>query len=232
MNYFERFNRTAAVFTKTWTYLKLSEQPGNEIRTLKQKWAQDLLSHLNINLTVRGEIGQESPLLFIGNHISYLDIPLLIHLIPDISFVSKKEVSRWPVIGKAAEKIDTIFVSRECRSSRKSARLEISQSLSEQKKRVAVFPSGTTCLHEKKEWKKGIFEIAFEYKVPVQPFRISYKPLRPVAYIDDDTFLFHLMNLSAHQKIEAEIEFHPPVRLKDPLLDRLYWHRWTQSVYL
>jgi hypothetical protein len=32
------------------------------------------------------------PAIFVGNHVSYLDIPLLLHCYPEISFVSKKEV--------------------------------------------------------------------------------------------------------------------------------------------
>jgi 1-acyl-sn-glycerol-3-phosphate acyltransferase len=48
----------------------------------------------------------------VGNHLSYLDIPLLMQSSPNISFVAKEEVGRWPVIGAGAHALNTIFVKR------------------------------------------------------------------------------------------------------------------------
>jgi len=230
MTYLEQLSRSLTVFTKTWSYLKASHDPLQEMNFLKRKWAEEILDHLNIIMTIRGEVATHTPLLLIGNHISYLDITLLLRTVPGISFVSKTEISKWPVVGPTARKIDTIFVERGNQSSRQSARKEILKAFLEEKKRVVVFPSGTTCMFENKDWRKGIFEIAFESQVTVQPFRISYSPLRPVAYIDDDSFFFHLMKLSSLEKIQAEIEFHPPVKISDPTLDRIHWKRWAQGL--
>lgn len=193
-------------------------------------WAEEILKHLKVEVTVKGKVENQGPLLLVGNHISYLDIPLLLKAAPSVSFVSKKEVASWPVIGSTARRIETIFVERENGSSRAKARAEILKSFTEENKQVAVFPSGTTCVFEKKDWKRGIFEIAHESQVKVQPFRICYFPLRAVAYIDDDIFFPHLMNLVSHQKIEAEIEFHPPIVISNPTFDRIHWQRWAQKL--
>jgi lyso-ornithine lipid O-acyltransferase len=217
------------VFTDTLHYIKLSKRPDQNMRDLKAQWAQTILDRMKVELKVIGEVSSENSLLFIGNHISYLDIPLLMSSIPDLSFVAKKEIGSWPVFGSAAKKIDTVFVQREKAESRKQARLGLSSALREGK-RVVVFPSGTTCMTESKMWKKGAFEIAHDLNIWVQPFRISYKPLRSVAYIDDDFFPVHLFKLSGFEKIQAEVEFQQPIKITNPTYDCLFWNYWARGI--
>ena len=45
--------------------------------SLKQDWAQSLLNKLNVHVTVLGTPPPKTPHVLVGNHISYLDIPLL-----------------------------------------------------------------------------------------------------------------------------------------------------------
>ena len=70
-------------------------------------------------------------------------------------------------------------------------------------------PSGTTSIDEKKTWRRGPFEIAKEFKLPIQTFRINYTPLRPAAFIDQDWFLTHLHQIRKH-KISASLFFDQP----------------------
>lgn len=227
-----QLHRASQVFTKTLSYLSLSRDPGFEIEDLKERWTSEILRHLNVELDLKGELSNESPLILVGNHISYLDILLVLQSGRDLSFVSKKELASWPILGAAASKVKTIFVQRESIQSRKAAREEIRRSLVEDKKRVVIFPSGTTCMSESKPWKKGAFELAFENQIPIQPFRIRYQPLRAVAYIDDDSFFSHLMALTSHKKIKATLEFHAPVMVQDPVFDSVHWQSWTQRSQL
>src|SRR3546814_6221194 len=53
---------------------------------------------IGIETTVRGEQQVQGPVLFVCNHVSYLDIPAIGSVI-NASFVAKAEVAKWPVIG-------------------------------------------------------------------------------------------------------------------------------------
>ncbi len=223
------FSRCSQIVSHTWKAIEKAKDSQMSISANKTEWAQLVLGTLKINLTVVGTPTVEKSLLLLGNHVSYLDIPVLMSASPDLSFVAKKELSRWPIFGRAAQQIQTVFVQREHGPSRKLARQAIHQALDEGR-RVVIFPSGTTSLSEAKPWKKGAFEIAFEKKLLVQPFRISYQPLRPVAYIDRDFFPIHLFKLGQFDRIDAVLEFHPPVQVDDPLWDCLNWNLWSRGL--
>lgn len=224
----ETFKTSVQVFSKTYSCLLQTRKTPSSVDQVKSLWAEKMLRLLKIEARVIGKMSELKPLVLVGNHISYLDIAMLIKADPDFSFVAKKEIGSWPVFGPAARAADTIFVQRENGSSRAAARSAIGEAL-QKNRRVVIFPSGTTCLAESKPWKKGAFEIAFENKVLIQPFRISYTPLRSAAYIDKDFFPFHLYQLAGLPKIEAQIEFHAPVAVTDPIKDCAFWCQWAQQ---
>jgi 1-acyl-sn-glycerol-3-phosphate acyltransferase len=227
---FENSKKVAQVFSITGKYLRLSKKQNSDVVLLKSLWAKEILQHLNLNVQIIGKPSPDHlPSLLVGNHISYLDIPILMAACPDVSFVSKKEVQTWPIIGTAAQKAETIFVTRESVSSRAAAVNEIAKCLVENKQRVALFPSGTTSIQPTTRWKKGAFEIAKRNEVQIQPFRIRYKPLRAAAYIDQDHFLIHLYQLFQLGKIDVTIEFHEPVNIEDSLSECERWKIWCED---
>ncbi|MES3038026.1 MAG: lysophospholipid acyltransferase family protein [Bdellovibrionota bacterium] len=223
-------NRSLYIFSHTLKYLRLARKVSNII-PLKIQWSEDILDHLNIDVEVKGRPAVDSSLMFLGNHISYLDIVLMLKTCSGISFVSKKEIAGWPVIGTAAKRLDTTFIKRESKASRLEARAEIENALKIEKKRIVLFPSGTTCIKNAKPWRTGPFEIAKSAGALVQPFRITYEPLREAAYIDQDNFLSHLMNLSSVQNIKARIEFASPTMIDDPEKDRDHWQHWASQPF-
>jgi 1-acyl-sn-glycerol-3-phosphate acyltransferase len=229
MNAISSLSKSLGLVTETYQYLQQSHQANASISALKSEWAQRTLDRLRIDLIVKGTPSSQKPLLFVGNHISYVDIPLLMSAAENLSFVAKQELSLWPVFGAAAKRIDTVFVQRENGVSRKNARTAVSEAL-QASRRIVLFPSGTTCMHESKQWRKGAFEIASENQCKIQPFRISYRPLRAVAYIDNDFFPWHLYRLFRFERIQATIEFHEPVSITHPYNDCLYWHYWSQGL--
>lgn len=229
MKSFSSLQKSISVFTETYKYLQLAQNPENDLQNLKSQWARDTLKKLNIHFEISGEVAEQPSILLVGNHISYLDIPLLMAAHPEISFVAKKELKSWPVFGTAARKLQTVFVERENGDSRRKARQAIHQALDEGKK-VTIFPSGTTSVSEAKLWRKGAFEIAHERNCWIQPFRISYFPLRSAAYIEDDVFPFHLYQLAGLSTVKARIEFHKPVKVSNPMEDCLKWQYWSRGL--
>lgn len=217
-----------SVFTETMRYLKLASHPRSDVHYLKQKWALDVLHLLKTNLQVINKVQMGRASIFVGNHLSYLDIPLLMAVDGQISFVAKQEVSRWPVIGKAAKKIETVFVKRNDPQSKLNARIAIKEAIMQGKK-ICIFPSGTTTLHEEIGWKKGVFEIAKDLNLKVQPFRITYSDTRLAAYVDKDTLLLHLYKLVSSQGLQATIEFGDVIEILDPSTDAEQLRLWTQN---
>lgn len=219
--------KSLMIFPRTINYIKQTQIHKSDIEKIKVNWSHEFLERLHIEVEVIGKPTLEKSTLFVGNHISYVDIPLLFKYIPQASFVAKQEVGEWPIIGSAARQARTVFVDRNNSQNRSVVR-EVLQSALAHGQRVILFPSGTTSISENVAWKKGAFEMAKEGGFKIQPFRINYLPLRDVAYIDEDTLLFHLMKLSQHKSIQATLEFHEPVLVEDVYSDAKYWQQWSQ----
>ena len=220
--------KSVSVFTLTYDYLKRSYRDGADTPTLKRDWAADILTKVGVSVEVIGEPSQQSGVLFLGNHISYLDIPLLMNATHNISFVAKEEVRRWPVIGSGARAINTIFVKRSCGKQRAATKVVIAEELLNGA-RIALFPAGTTCMDESKAWRRGAFEIAKDYSIAVQPFRIRYTPLRTAAYIGRDFFPLHLYQLAKRGGVVATLEFHPLIQVADVEASCQQWQAWSRA---
>ena len=65
---------------------------------------------LGLNIRQHGSPSDDT-VLFVSNHISWSDIPILGSLAP-IRFLSKAEVGQWPVIGWLARQAGTLFIRR------------------------------------------------------------------------------------------------------------------------
>src|SRR5262249_50397105 len=96
---------------------------------------------LGIKIVVYGAPSAQSPVLFLSNHTSYLDIPVLGSILP-ASFVAKSEVASWPFFGFLAKVQNTVFVERRpVRAAEKRSQLE--QHLAKQHDLI-LFPEGTS----------------------------------------------------------------------------------------
>jgi 1-acyl-sn-glycerol-3-phosphate acyltransferase len=222
--------QSARVILNTLKSLKDSMDEQSEMEQIKREWLTKFFSQLNLDLKIHGKPDLGRGVLFVGNHIGYLDIPILLSTIPQVSFVAKKEIGSWPVFGSAAKRIDTIFVSRNDKKSRVNAKRQMQRAI-ENGARIAVFPSGTTSIDESKPWRIGTFQVAKETQCLVQAFRIHYQPLRKVAYIDRDFFPTHLCRLFEEKSVAASIEFSDVLQIQDPMADSVRIQQWTQGVY-
>jgi 1-acyl-sn-glycerol-3-phosphate acyltransferase len=117
------------------------------------------------------------PAVFIGNHTSHFDPPLVISTLPSRPvFVAKQELARIPFLGWVIWLADFIFVDRENREAaiqslkRAAERIRAGQS-------IVAFPEGTRSRDGRLlPFKKGAFALAFEAGVPVIPFAIQGGP--------------------------------------------------------
>ena len=228
------FIRLLKVFFLTASYAYQIKKVKNKrpsdckarVDQLKMDWATASLKNLGISFVSRGTPATNEPILFVGNHMSYVDIPLVMAVAP-VSFVAKEELSRWPIIGEACRTVGTVFVKRESVDSRKIAVEKIGEACLKNKQSICLFPSGTTSVSEEKPWRRGAFEIAKLKELKVQPFRLNYSPKEIVAFVGDDALVPHLWKLLRTTGVKAEIEFHTPVTITDSEQDAQQWKKWT-----
>lgn len=188
-------------------------QPGAKASAVTSWWFQRFCRILNVKLTVHGKLADE-PVLLVGNHISWLDIPVLGTQGP-LGFVSKADVRHWPVVGWLCLRVGTLFVQRGSGRAGAAAVEQLQHRL-KQGSPVVVFPEGTTSLGNRLgRFHPSMFQAAVWSEVPVQAVSITYwqgdQPYnRSVAYIDDDVFAPHLLNLLQEKVIRIDLHFSEP----------------------
>ncbi|RED95575.1 lysophospholipid acyltransferase family protein [Marinoscillum furvescens] len=138
-------------------------------------WAPGVLWVCGIRLEVSSAAQlTDDSYVFVANHQSYVDIPLLFRAIPhNLHFVAKKELKKVPFLGWYMMATGMIFIDRSNRnkaieSLRRAARL-ISKG-----KSVLMFPEGTRSKNgQVSPFKKGPFMLAKDAGVKVVPVGID-----------------------------------------------------------
>jgi lyso-ornithine lipid O-acyltransferase len=168
----------------------------------------------------------DRPVLFVSNHIGYLDIPVLTSLLP-ASFVAKSEVAGWPFFGWLAKLQRSVFVDRQVRSTAQQ-RDAIAERLAA-KDALILFPEGTSGDgNHVLPFKSALFSVAFkDAGAPntVQPVSVAYtrldglpigRRLRPYfAWYGDMDLTPHAWHMLGLGTVEVEVEFHPPVSVAE-----------------
>lgn len=224
-----RVRRTALYLV--WTLLLMPVQGVGLI--LKRPWVAQLPRFYHrrccriLGLDVRqiGEPVTARPVLFAANHVSYTDITVLGALIPG-SFIAKNEIAGWPFFGWLAKLQRSVFVDRQPRSTARQ-RDAIAERLAA-RDALILFPEGTSNDGNfVLPFKSALFSVVFnrEQPIAVQPVSLAYtrldgmpigRSLRPFfAWYGDMDLTPHLWRLIGLGKIEAVVEFHPPVMVDE-----------------
>jgi 1-acyl-sn-glycerol-3-phosphate acyltransferase len=72
------------------------------------------LALIGVRVIVRGTPSHQPPVLYVANHCSWIDIPVLSSITP-LVFTAKSEIGRWPVVGLLARLQRTVFIDRSRR---------------------------------------------------------------------------------------------------------------------
>ena len=179
---------------------------------------------LSVQIEFEGEINKSNNCnLYISNHISYLDIPILGSNYP-LRFVAKSEVEVWPLFGFLAKLARTIFISRN-RFDSLNQKSKIFKSLSSDEK-VFIFPEGTTSDGNRVlDFKSSSFSALEGKNLIIQPIVILYSELngipinrwlRPViAWYGDMDLKPHLSALVNLRSIRARLIYLDKVNAKN-----------------
>ena len=218
------YSKLLVIFSVSLPMIIISILLGNVFQVLRD-WLPVMFHRLLIwlfSITIKFEgYYRESPScnLFISNHLSYLDIPVLGSVLP-LRFVAKSEVKYWPIIGFLSKLASTVFIKR-VRSESFHQKKEIFKLLSEGKK-LLIFPEGTTSDGNRiLPFKSSLFSALENQNFIIQPLIIIYSDLngmpinrwlRPIiAWYGDMDLLPHLSILKNIKSINAKIIYLKPV---------------------
>lgn len=159
----------------------------------------------------------DRPVLYVSNHISWSDIPVLGGMVP-LRFLSKAEVGRWPVIGWLATQAGTLFIQRGSGKAGQTRR-EIADTLLRGQS-VLVFPEGTTTAGVTVlPFHSRLLHAAADASVDIQPISIGYlrdgRPDHLAPFIGDDEFQHHLIRMLRQPAVEVCVIAHPVVSVRE-----------------
>jgi 1-acyl-sn-glycerol-3-phosphate acyltransferase len=145
-------------------------------RAVAKLWCVHLLAIAGIRIAVTGieRLDRSRKFVFVSNHQSGIDIPLLVAALPRfLSFIAKKELFFIPFFGWGMAAVGHVWIDR---SNPRKARESISRAVRMIKTEdlsLVIFPEGTrTETGEIGEFKKGAFTLPIEAGVDLLPVAI------------------------------------------------------------
>lgn len=170
-------NMLAPRFNMLWLRIqhKTAEREKSAHRAAR-KWARSALiaNGSEIHVTGAGNIPESGGVLFVSNHQSNFDIPILIGFIPrDKGFIAKIELMKVPVFHMWMKALGCVFINRK--DARQSL-LALNQAAERLKEgySLVIFPEGTRSSDGKLgRFKAGSLKLALHAKVPIVPVTIT-----------------------------------------------------------
>lgn len=183
--------------------LLLSRRPKwhPHLHTVNRGWSISAIRMWGMPVTIvrKGQLPAGQPCVYVSNHSSYIDIPMLFKVIPGyLNIIGKSSLTKTPLWGPIFGRT-YITVNRESAVSRGRSMVLAKQSLAAGRS-VAIFPEGTISARPGEEmvpFKDGAFQLAIAAGVPIVPItmplnhrfmpdvggiRVRYTPLRAVVH--------------------------------------------------
>jgi 1-acyl-sn-glycerol-3-phosphate acyltransferase len=148
-----------------------------------QLWSKYIILPFSARVKIRGleNIPKGKPVIFVSNHQSYLDIPIMLGYLPgSFRFIVKREYFKIPILGIYTKLSGHLSINRQSGPDALKT-LQDATNIVKAGKSIIIFPEGTRSLDGKLgRFKRGGFALAFEAGVPIIPMAISggYKVLR------------------------------------------------------
>ena len=183
-----------------------------------------LLWLINVNVEIEGKSNPGNvPTLYVSNHLSYLDIPILGSKING-RFIAKNEISNWPIMGYLSKIGNTIFINRNLSFLKRNK--SIIYDFISKGNSIILFPEGTTSDGIRVlRFKSSLLTSLEQKNILIQPIVINYESingmplnrwLKPIiAWYGDMDLKPHLINVLKLFSIKAKITFLPPLNGKN-----------------
>jgi len=151
--------------------------PGRRFARLLERAAVRFAILVSLcRLEVEGleHLAGRGPFLLVCNHASYVDVPILLRLLPiPFLFVAKAEVKSWPVIGLFVRRVGHLTVNRFDSGQSLAAAGEVAQAI-EKSQSVLLFPEATfTSAPGLRPFRLGAFTTAVQTGARVVPLALD-----------------------------------------------------------
>ncbi|WP_252511263.1 lysophospholipid acyltransferase family protein [Phreatobacter aquaticus] len=203
-------------------------------RTVPMLFHRVVLKAFGARVTLRGEPTEHRPVLYVPNHVSWMDIMVLGAFAP-VSFVAKSEIADWPVFGYLAKLQRSIFVDREKRHTTSKTADEMIQRMREGEP-VVLFAEGTSSDGNRvMRFRPALIGAAESLAratgdtVWIQPIALAYRRInglpsgrqhRPrLSWIGDIEMVPHAWALLKDGSVDVDLIFGNPIPF-DPSADR------------
>ncbi|MBB5871810.1 1-acyl-sn-glycerol-3-phosphate acyltransferase [Allocatelliglobosispora scoriae] len=165
-------------------------------------FSRALLASLGLRLVVRGKF---RPGLLVANHVSWVDVVLMMALDGKARLVSKREVRGWPVIGSLAATMGAIFIDRSSPRGLPGAVDRVAAAL-RAGGTVVVFPEATTtCGACRVPMRPAFFQAAVDAGARVTPvalgFRVGGVESTVAAFVGQDTLMASLRRMARTREL-------------------------------
>lgn len=146
-------------------------------RKVNQYWAKTLFSiiFLPVKVGVEGNLEKGKPYIFLANHFSYLDVPMMGFIPGDAVFVGKASIRKAPFFGYYFKNLH-IAVDRDRVKSRAETMRRAGLAL-DRGSSLVLFPEGGIYTQNPPHlvpFKNGAFRLAMEKQISIIPVTLSY----------------------------------------------------------
>jgi 1-acyl-sn-glycerol-3-phosphate acyltransferase len=167
----------ATIFFGTISLLvSFFDKTGRAQIAVARKWARMLLTVSGLSVAVHGldRISPEGSYVFVANHLSYMDTPVMLAHIPvQFRFLAKRGLFQIPFLGQHLSRAGHIPVPREDPRAAVKTMQRAAEVLQEKKISLLIFPEGGRS-HDGvlQPFKEGAAYIAIRAGVPIVPVAI------------------------------------------------------------
>jgi len=130
---------------------------------------------LRLDVSGREQVDRTKAYIFMPNHLSFIDGPLLFMLIPHpVRVILKKEIFRIPVVGTGMRHVEFVPVDRKGIKGGKASIERAARLMKDKGYSFLIFPEGTRSLDGNlQKFKRGGFFLALESGAPIVPVAIQ-----------------------------------------------------------
>lgn len=153
--------------------LGIPDRAGSPYDWLPRWWAKGLIAAAFSRVVVHNpERAKQGARIYVANHLSWYDIPALGSFVKRAKFVSKAEVFKVPIMGRAMHAVGMVSLERQNRKAAFSAYSDAAERIKEGTS-IIVFPEGTRGdEYPLRQFKKGPFVLAIDAGAPIVPVLI------------------------------------------------------------
>lgn len=177
-------------------------------------WSTLLILTLGVKVKIEGAPIQNTAVMLVANHVSWIDI-FILNSCRTTAFIAKKEIKDWPIVGRLVAQSGTIFVDRSSRQAMRGVNKELDVRFAKGMC-TGLFPEGTTSDgFAVKNFFGGLLEAPLKAQVPIQPVAILlyYQGKRSSysSFIGDETLVHNIWILLSNSGISVTVRFLEPI---------------------